>query len=303
MIKIQSQQILVPKSVYIGDKAELQCSFNYSSPVLTTLVQNGVAELSLEHFTEELNYKDYEIKSVQLSQIGIDFYQLTVVFVPWKTGEIQFPTFAFKDFLVDFEPVSIVSLTEQNSITSMQELTSLLLLPGTTYRLYGLLIFSIIAVILLIRGIIKRKEVMFFIKNLQLKIKYKKNVSVTRKKLLALTTSNAGSKEIASEIQQIMRNYLEVRFSYPFTKTVTSDFMKGFYAVTAGLLSDKKEEAFENFVSCFIRTDFIRYSSQSDFLEGEVKSLVEILLKNIAVIETVDSESKGEDGSAGGKNV
>ena len=82
-----------------------------------------------------------------------------------------------------------------------------------------------------------------------------------------------------------MRNYLEVRFDYPFTKTVTSEMMKGWQSVTSGLLSDKKEEAFGEIAASFIRTDFIRYSKHGNFRPGEVAHLVDNLISYIEVLE------------------
>ena len=89
-----------------------------------------------------------------------------------------------------------------------------------------------------------------------------------------------------------MRNYLEVRFDYPFTRTVTSDIMAGWQSVTGGLCSDKKEEAFGEIAACFIRTDYIRYSKGGAFEKDELVKLVE---KLVLIIETLE---KPEEASA-----
>lgn len=306
MISIQTQQILLPKQVYIGDTAELRCTFQFNSQEFQRLTQNGIAELSQQQFLEPLNTIDYQIKNITLMPTGVDYYQLTVSFVPWKTGNIKFPSYNLEGYEIDFEPVNIVSLAEQNSITSIQETSAPLLLPGTTYKLYGLLIVVILFLILFIRIIIHHKKVEFYLKNLKLRIKYRKNARSTKKKLHALISSdlNLNEKEICSELQKIMRNYLEVRLAYPFTKTVTSDLMKGFNDATCGLASEEKELAFEDFVAAFIRTDYIRYSGQNHFEEGELKQTVEKLIKGISVIETPErEENQNEQKQEGGQNV
>lgn len=293
MIGVQQQQVLIPKQVYIGDSAELRCTFNYSSQNLRELTQNGTAKLPFAGFQQELNYQDYEIKSVDISPAGVDYYQFTITFVPWKTGEIIFPDYSLNDITLKFEPVNIVSLTEQQSISTIQETTAPLLLPGTTYKLYALLIFVVLFLIAFVRLIIHHNEFIFFLKNLKLKIKYKKNASVTRKKLTALLSSDdATTKQVASDIQNIMRNYLEVRFAYPFTRCVTSELMKGFDEATRGLLSEEKELAFEGFVAAFVRTDYLRYASQNEFEPDEKKRIVEELIANINIIETPAKEEK-----------
>ena len=47
MATISPQQILIPKKVYIGDTAELRCTFNSPDPFLKQLTSSGTAELPL----------------------------------------------------------------------------------------------------------------------------------------------------------------------------------------------------------------------------------------------------------------
>ena len=82
MQTISPQQILVPKKVYIGDSAELRCTFNSQSLILREITECGPAELSPNVFYSS----EYEIKSITISSTGVDFYQLSISFSPWKTG-------------------------------------------------------------------------------------------------------------------------------------------------------------------------------------------------------------------------
>ena len=108
MQTITGQQILVPKKVYIGDTAELRCSFNSANPVLKELVAGGTNELSLVSYNN--SSPDYDIKSISLSPAGVDFFQLTVSFIPWKTGLIQLPSLELEnaELTFEFQPVQIV---------------------------------------------------------------------------------------------------------------------------------------------------------------------------------------------------
>ena len=92
-------------------------------------------------------------------------------------------------------------------------------------------------------------------------------------------------------MQKALRNYLEVRFGYPFTHTVTSEIMAGWQSVTGGLASEKKEEAFEEIAACFIRTDFIRYSKDGTFEKDELVKLVE---KLVLLIETLEKPEEAD---------
>ena len=295
MPTIAAQQILVPKKVYIGDTAELRCSFNNGSSLLKTFTEKGSAELSLVSQDTFTSTDEYTIKNVTLSPAGVDFYQLTVTFIPWKTGSIQLPPLQLEgtDITIDFQPVQIVSLisTEGTNATSLRDTAAPLLLPGTAYKLYGSLTLLIIILIAAIRIVVKRESLLFYIRQRRLLKKYKKNKRQTIKLLKQIaagrhTSEDTDSDQAAAEkIQKILREYLEVRFDYPFTKAVTSELMKAWQTATGGLLSDEKTEAFGDITAAFIRTDFIRYSSNGKFNEDELNELIESLIVRIEVLE------------------
>lgn len=345
MTTITPQQILVPKKVYIGDAAELRCTFNSPSSALKQLTANGTAEISAhsefsatskisatsappatsgisaDSGTSEpaeisalsgisASYDDYEIKSITLSPAGVDFYQLSLNFVPWKTGLIEFPNLTLEDVTIVFEPIPIVSLvsTDNLNTTSLHDTAAPLLLPGTAYKLYGTLAAIIILVIVLIRLFIKRKSLLFYMNTRRLLKKYKKNKKQTIRALYKIAAEAENSEEpvrsakaSAEKIQKTLRNYLEVRFDFPFTHAATSEIMPGFYKVTGGLLSEQKEEAFGEIAASFVRTDFIRYSNNAAFEKDELKKMIENLTAQIETLETVEKE-KSED-SKGGNEI
>ena len=160
MITVQTQQVLVPKQVYIGDRAELRCTFSTS------------AKIKAEGFCGELDYNQYDIKDVKLQPSGVNTYTLTIAFVPWRTGDIIIPDYRLSEevssdeMIIHFNPVNIVSLTQKDSITTLRDSASPLLLPGTIYKLYGSLIAAILVLIVGIRLIVKHKDVAFFITRL-----------------------------------------------------------------------------------------------------------------------------------------
>ncbi len=295
---IEPQQILVPKKVYIGDTAELRCTFNTANPQIKSLVSNGRAILNTSALSEGSSTRDYEIKSVSLSPAGVDFYQFSITFVPWKTGNLIFPPMEIEntDLIIEFQPVEIVSLisAENAATTTLHDTAAPLLLPGTAYKLYESLAAVIIIIIISIRLIVKRKSLLFYINSRRLLKKYKKNKKQTKRALYKLADeaeeADFDAKAGAEKIQKLLRNYLEVRFDYPFTHTVTSDIMAGWHKVTGGLCSDKKEEAFGEIASSFIRTDYIRYSKNGKFSPDELNKLIEKLVKQIEILEKEEKE-------------
>ena len=278
MSDVKGQQILVPKQVYIGDTAELRCTFNSGNANLKKMTESGPANLSLDIFDLGLDFSNYDIKEVKLNPAGVDFYQLTITFVPWKTGSLQFPQIFLEDTVLDFQPIEIGSLVKEKNLSSIKDSQPPILLPGTTYKLYGFVIAFIIFIILIIRLIVKFHSVSFFIKNLLLRFKCWKNKKITEKKLRALLKKpSLSDKDWAQACQKIIRKYLSVIYQLDFTKKTTSEILPAIFEITGGIQEDKNE-ALGRIAEIFVRTDYIRYSSQGKLLENEKNQLTEELL-------------------------
>ncbi|MCR5435475.1 MAG: hypothetical protein K6E97_00250 [Treponema sp.] len=304
MVSIQTQQILIPKKVYIADKAELRCTFTTDAAfVRDATQQNDDINLSTSYFIRPLDSQAYEINSLKLTNSGANTYTLSITFMPWQTGEFVFPDYDLSSALnndneqlnLSFHEVIINSLAEENNISNLQESISPLLLPGTTYKIYGGIAVLLLFLIFLIRLIVKHKAVEFFFKSKLLQYKYNKNKKLTIKKLEAVRHNNTDSDKIlAAGIQKIIREYLEVRFEYPFTRTVTSELMNSFYTSTQHQLSSVKEDAFIGIAETFIRTDYIRYSDNASFKNDEKSELINKLLRNIDIIEQPEKKEDKE---------
>lgn len=323
MIKIESQQILIPKQVYIGDKAELRVTFKLNSALAEELSYLQIpAQLPLDFFERPVNHTEYEIQSLTLNKMsseGQTNLVLSINFIPWKTGLIQFPEYNLSaalpfissnsasaisenkqiihqpkesDIALYFEPVEIVSLIKNTESASLKTSESPLLLPGTTYRIYAQLIAALLIIIVAIRLIVKHKAIKLFFKNQRLLKKYRKNRRNTEKQLKLLEEKNLTDKETAAQIQRIMRNYLTIRLEAPFTHAITTELTPLFYKTTLGLLPEEKENAFFEIVSVFIRTDFIRYSRNAEFNTEEKSTLIQKLLENINTIEYIEKNDK-----------
>ena len=229
-LTVDSHQVLVPQNVYIGDTAELRVSF-VSEKAEQLLKGQSSVELPLSNFTEELNFQEYQIEKINLITSGPNNYTFVITFIPWKTGNIKFPQYALmseENLELKFENVSISSLIKDESV-GLQGQNAPLLLPGTVYKIYGILVGVILVLLILIRLIVKRDSVAASIKKRKLIKKYKKNKKETLKNLGKLLKKNEISDvDFAAEIQRLIRNYLEVRFEVPFTKTVSSEIKEKF---------------------------------------------------------------------------
>lgn len=291
----KTHQVLVPQNVYIGDSAELRVSFS-SENAHKLLKDSSLVELPLSNFVEDLQFQDYQIEKITLLSTGENNYNFIITFIPWKTGNINFPNynlFPEENVLLKFETISISSLLKDESV-GLQEQAAPLLLPGTVYKIYGILVFSILVLFFAIRLIVKRDSVSSYVKKRKLQKKYKKNKKSTIKSLSKILKNKGYSDvDFASNIQNVMRNYLEVRFDFPFTKTVSSE-IKEKYLWGTGAVCEEKVSAIESVQKIFCETDIIRYGQKSfginktSFLEKERENLVDQLIQCIEILDVID---------------
>ena len=82
-------QIVLPNKVYIGDRAEVRLIFR-SDMVMTPFDDSSSVSLDAEFFSFFLFF--CAVENVVLEHTGVE-YSLVISFVPWKTGEIDFPSF------------------------------------------------------------------------------------------------------------------------------------------------------------------------------------------------------------------
>lgn len=296
---LQSNQILVPKQIYIGDRAELHCSFNSDAVFLrNALMDSSVVVLDQSGFARNIEETQFEVTHIQLQTSGANYYTLVISFIPWKTGRIEFPEYDIgtalrtteAESILRFEPIQVTSLIEGET-TSIREAENPMLLPGTVHKLWLTGISLLILIAIIIRVIVKRKDLALFFKNQKLLRKYRKNKKQTEKVLYKLMDdTELPSHDVAEEIQKVVRNYLEIRFDHPFTHLLTSELMNGFYKATLHLLSPEKEDAFIGIANTFVRTDFIRYSKDASFKGGEKEEIIAKIIRNIEIIEAQEPD-------------
>ena len=165
MAEIKPQQTLLPIQIFIGDNAELNCSFSSNDEFLSLLISKGQTQLSSENFVHSVDDKEIEITDICILQTGMDYYQIKIHFKPWKTGKIQFPPIKIGETIVNFEPINISSLSEEFNESSIQNTAPPLLLPYTSYIIGGIIFSSLIISLAIIFITINRKQLLFYFNN------------------------------------------------------------------------------------------------------------------------------------------
>lgn len=290
------RQHLTPHTVFVGDNALLIISFQGQLDFFDNQNikprNNSPIELSPAGFEKKIDETKYSINRIVLTksektQSENSFYEMTIYFTPWVTGEIRFPPYKFENGLTIYpSEIKIESiLSREGQTKTLIPGKGPLLLPGTTYRILFGIIFSIILIILIIVSLCRMQKLIFTIKNIKLRINYFINKKQTIKKLSRIKAQKSSDKTKAEDIQSVLRNYLTIRFGFPFTICGSSEIYNGFNTIFQGLMSEKKEDAVESLCSIFIRTDFIRYSKNASFDPCELSGLIDISTSIICTLE------------------
>jgi Sec-independent protein translocase protein TatA len=314
-----SRQTLVPEKMYVGDNAEIQYTFRSAIDFFALadkkMINGDVLNLNLSHTGFNALSQLCTVSRVYLVRSDL-YYTLFVYLTPWKPGKIDFapfdlnlacrkntnnPSAAGDDvhFYIDLAPVKVSSLAEEMSVSALKPPIPPLSVPGTNYILWLLIILLIVLLILI--GVIMVKLPLILGKWTKLKGLYgfKKNSRNTKKKLRSLLQKkNLDDKEFALRWQQILRKYLEYRFSTSFESVPGSEIGAAIAVCTGDMLLEEQQSAVDGIASSFVRTDYVRFASgsidsellplkehQASFLEGERASIINATLENVLLME------------------
>lgn len=302
-------QVVLPKKIYVGDVAEIRVSFSSGIDFFADLpATQAERKLSLSNLGFDTDNEDFLLKDAILRRTELN-YTLILFVMPWNTGEIKIPSInltagIYTDekmpFVIPIETFTVSSILTKGVESSMVPPVPPLLIPGTTYFLYGFIILFIVFLIFFFRLLFNWSKLVGKIKNYKLKKTYIQNKKFTLKQLKKLEKkySKMSDKEFCTELVLIIRNYLKVRYGQSFDSIPTSKLMKEFNKLTAYTMSDSAIENVEELISVFYRADYIRFAAGSidskrlpvqefsaELQEGEAKKLLNQIRKIINCFE------------------
>lgn len=302
-------QVVLPKKIYVGDVAEIRVSFSSGIDFFADLpATQAERKLSLSNLGFDTDNEDFLLKDAILRRTELN-YTLILFVMPWNTGEIKIPSInltagIYTDekmpFVIPIEPFTVSSILTKGVESSMVPPVPPLLIPGTTYFLYGFIILFIVFLIFFFRLLFNWSKLVGKIKNYKLKKTYIQNKKFTLKQLKKLEKkySKMSDKEFCTELVLIIRNYLKVRYGQSFDSIPTSKLMKEFNKLTADTMSETTIENVEDLISVFYRADYIRFAAGSidskrlpvqefsaELQEGEAKKLLNQIRKIINCFE------------------
>ncbi|MCK9169620.1 MAG: hypothetical protein M0P01_04325 [Treponema sp.] len=267
-------QVTLPKRIFIGDTAEVRYTFRSSVNFFSDMNNSKtLREIDSKSLGFDLETDDYTVTKASLARSG-SLYTFSLCFIPWRTGDINFPSFdlaravygtASFTFSIDMQPVSVSSILQAADDRTLRPPAGPQLLPGTVYALYAAAVAILFLLVVLIRIIVKWPVICKARKEKKILRSYARNERELLRRLRRLGKAGTQISDIqfCSDLQQLIRRYLDFRYGYHFSTVITSQFMAAFDKVTAGTLSDKKQKAVEELVSVLSRTDYIRFAHDS----------------------------------------
>lgn len=275
-----ASQVILPIDVYIGDHAEIRYSFRSAIDFFPG--QEEVEHKDLENPFAGLE-DNFSVVKAELYRDNME-YTVRFVIVPWKVGTISFPSFdlnkalglksaeQFSDseeinepeFIVALYPVQIKSIVEKTGNTQMMPPVPPIIIPGTTYVIFVIILGTLIILILLFRFLFRFNSIRQKWNLYLQKRAYVKNADEAVKKIKKLLKgAKVTDIEFCSTLQSITRDYLDFRFDYRFSAMPSSSIPKVFVNICAGEIPSEISEAVENITAMFVRTDYIRYAHDS----------------------------------------
>lgn len=319
---VEGSVLLVPTDVYVGDTAEIR--FTFSSASLFGVFETSIKETGTEFidraWSNNTELEDFDLlsaallkvdstKSIQAEQYGIEKYVIVLEIVPWVTGSLDVPTFnvltafgledAFASSsktLVTIPPVTISSIVQKMQIKSLQPPTAPVIIPGTTWIVYLLILLSVILIFLTFLLIMRFKHVQKWWQQIGYRIFLSRNYYKTIKTLTLLEkkSSDIGIKAFASGVTNEIRRYMQTRFGVHFMAVETRKLCAIFTEVTGATVSEKATQSIEVLQSVCIRLDYIKFSNneESSFTDS-CHDIIQRVVKSLSYLEkSEDSEDE-----------
>jgi len=216
---------------------------------------------------ERFTYKNFSIDKIKqntsmtINDVSIikikDKNYIKVEFIPWEVGEISFPSLKEIGIYFELPDIHVCSILELDQTISLQEARPPLLLPGTTYLIYGYaIIFFIIC---------------FLVGSVAIWVR-KKRISII----------NSFSKKYAMLIFYIAIKKLKYKLKK--RKTSTSIEMRRNW-------SKKYETSFRLFLSSIYKNDgnwnSFTYTEIIEIVKGcnnEVLSLIKLIFNDLSLV-------------------
>ena len=303
-IQLADGQFFVnPKEIFCGDKVVLKYQTvltDDNAIFLGNVLPIKITEPEQLAKIIKIDSLDCTVENFEISISG-NLLTSQINFVPWRLGKVSYPTvkLELESLIVELpgSEFTVSSILEATGETSVKPAMGPILLPGTTYVVYGSIFLGIVLLSLVIFTLTKSSKIIRFFKNIIIARRYKKNYkkSLAMLKKLGKNSQNISYKEFAEELQKIMRSYFAFRFSDKIYNLATAEIVGWFNSVYNLILPEQAEKAIHLFYEIMLRCDFLRFSGNSvsggEFQKDEGDELIQKASKIMELIEKGSSNA------------
>lgn len=286
----ESSFSLIPGEFFVGDEVKALYTFTSNDAYLSALTENGSFSFSAPALFTAAGF-DCDCTNILISKNSNapqkNTYVLTITFYPYVTGLIDVPPFdlgelistvyesdassddavqvkaSFSAVHIDIPSFSVMPILSRYPSDAIRPPHGPVIIPGTTYVLYGIAALFVLVVGLIIYIFLKfeklAKKAGALYRFLFMSVNLKKSLREIKK--LQKKGSELSPSEFALKIVVILRTFLEKRFFLPFSCACTDELQGLFNERFQETFSSDQHEAVHRLYELFLRCDFIRFSS------------------------------------------
>ncbi len=302
-VEIKTSVLMSPVEAFVGDEIILNCTF--SSSVEIPLIQEEY--IFNTTFLSDISNDSLSVTKAVLSKKDLN-YQLQLQCIPWKSGPITIEAFSLSPYIENlsqpvvlkipfFEIQSVIAKTGKNQ---MQKSKAPVVIPGTTWIVYGIVILAFLLVAGLIIVIVKLESVTGFFALISRRFSLSKMYRKLDKGLLHLEQNKdqITDMEFATNLVLLARTYLSLRFSPQFNKVTSVELFPFFDELTGNTTSDTAKYNIEQLSVLFVRCDFLRFAgdaaNKAPLTSEEKETLIQKVRNICKYFEKEEEENETE---------
>ena len=206
---------------------------------------------------------------------------LVLKIIPWKNGQINFPSLEIGENKIEIPSVEVSSILEVTGEQTLQSTLPPFAVPGTSYVFYGLILFLIVLLLFLSMLIFKFSTVKNFV-DFIFRNKYSRHYKKTMRKIVALKKNmeKLSNKDFAKELLEIARYYLQGYLKQDLSSFTSTEIKTRLYFFMEEL--EKEYEKKHTDISAF-------YTGVSD---SRINNLLYNFIKDMSIDELTDGLDK-----------
>lgn len=255
---------VIPRDVFIGDEMEIHYAFQSDEMLLPS--GTDLLPLSVQ------DTDDVSVLEMQLYR-ELDCYVITARCIGWRTGQVKLPDVDIQQsnplleepYVVHIPPVSILSVVDYTGKKELRPARAPLVIPGTTWIIYVLIIISVLVFAAIIVILIRFRAFKTRFYAVFASVLIARNYRLLRRRIKRFLKRflEAETAVFATELAHFIRGYMSVRFKTDFDAVTASEFVSSFAEAMNYTGSPESVGATEVIADILRRCDYVRFSGDT----------------------------------------